>query len=228
MYLLLTSILQYGHFLDTVDVDQSGALVNLANNHSNTGLHEAVRGGHIQLVELLLHRGALVHMRNKRQRTALDCAHETAGKNTEIQKLLQKACADAPDIYPIKPPSRGTEGIVVQRVKHHESPNNGRKDADHTKQRSQKRTERAASTIEVLDQTAEAQSDRRRLARGETVDSSWPQSPHAHCRSLTRCHTISQDLTQRSLQKLNAEEQDTQSRESDVETAVTEMDYVVL
>lgn len=59
---------------------QSGALVNLTNNHGNTGLHEAVRGGHVQLVELLLHRGALVHMRNKRQRTALDCAHETAGK----------------------------------------------------------------------------------------------------------------------------------------------------
>lgn len=78
--MLLTSILQYGHFLDTVAVDQSGALVNLANNHGNTGLHEAVRGGHVQLVELLLHRGALVHMRNKRLRTALDCAHETAGK----------------------------------------------------------------------------------------------------------------------------------------------------
>ncbi len=61
-------------------MDQSGALVNLANNHGSTGLHEAVRGGHVQLVELLLHRGALVHMRNKRQRTALDCAHETAGK----------------------------------------------------------------------------------------------------------------------------------------------------
>ncbi|KAF4095375.1 hypothetical protein G5714_024453 [Onychostoma macrolepis] len=207
---------------------ESGALVNLANNHGNTGLHEAVRGGHVQLVELLLHRGALVHMRNKRQRTALDCAHETAGKNTEIQRLLQKASADAPDIHPVKPHSRGTEGIVVQRVKRHESPNNGRKDTDHTKQRSQKRTDRAATTIGVLDQTAEAQSDRRRLARGETVDSSGPQSPHAHSRSLTRCHTISQDLTQHSLQEPSGGEEDAQSRESDVETAATEMDNVVL
>uniref|UniRef100_A0A8C2BM62 Ankyrin repeat domain 27 (VPS9 domain) n=1 Tax=Cyprinus carpio TaxID=7962 RepID=A0A8C2BM62_CYPCA len=102
---------------------ESGALVNLANNQGNTGLHEAVRGGHVQLVDLLLHRGALVHMRNKRQRTALDCAHETAGKvcvyvcsNTEIQRLLQKACADAPDIHPVKPHSKGTEGIVGKNL----------------------------------------------------------------------------------------------------------------
>ncbi|XP_016094054.1 ankyrin repeat domain-containing protein 27-like isoform X2 [Sinocyclocheilus grahami] len=218
---------------------ESGALVNLANNHGNTGLHEAVRGGHIQLVELLLHRGALVHLRNKRQRTALDCAHETAGKNTEIQRLLQKACADALDIHPIKPHSRGTEGIVaqstIQRVKRQENSNSGRKDLEHTKQRSQKRTNRAATTIGVLDQTAEGQSDRRRLARGETVDSSGPfcrpQSQHTPSRSLTRCHTISQDLTQHSLQEPNGadvEEEDTQPRGSDAETADTEMDSIVL
>lgn len=63
-----------------MSVNQSGALVNVVNNHGNTGLHEAVRGGHVQLVELLLHRGALVHIRNKRQRTVLDCAHDTGGK----------------------------------------------------------------------------------------------------------------------------------------------------
>ncbi|KAI2648114.1 Ankyrin repeat domain-containing protein 27 [Labeo rohita] len=189
---------------------ESGALVNLTNNHGNTGLHEAVRGGHVQLVELLLHRGALVHMRNKRQRTALDCAHETAGKNTEIQRLLQKAYADSPDIHPVKH-SRGTEGT-----------------------------------------TADGHSDRRKLTRGETVDSSspfcHPQSPHAQSRSLTRCHTISQDLTQHSLhvpcdpepspepQQPNGDsalgadvqEEDAQSRGSDVEIAATEMDNVVL
>lgn len=59
------------------------------------------------------------------------------------------------------------------------------------------------------------------------MDSSGPQSPRSHSRSLTRCHTISQDLTQRSLQEPNGEEEDAQSR-SDVETAATEMDNVVL
>ncbi|KAL0154596.1 hypothetical protein M9458_048859, partial [Cirrhinus mrigala] len=39
--------------------------------------------------------------------------------------------------------------------------------------------------------------DRRKLTRGETVDSS---GPFCHPQSLTRCHTISQDLTQHSLQ----------------------------
>lgn len=60
------------------------------------------------------------------------------------------------------------------------------------------------------------------------MDSSGPQSPRTHSRSLTRCHTISQDLTQRSLQEPNGEEEDAQSRGSDVETAATEMDNVVL
>lgn len=54
--------------------------MNLSNNQGNTALHEAVKGGHLALVELLLQAGALVHMRNKRQRTALDCAVETRGK----------------------------------------------------------------------------------------------------------------------------------------------------
>lgn len=51
--------------------------MNLANNQGNTALHEAVKGGHQTLVELLLQAGALAHLRNKRQRTALDCAQET-------------------------------------------------------------------------------------------------------------------------------------------------------
>ena len=59
---------------------QSCASVNLANNHGNTAMHEAVRGGHQALVELLLQEGGLVHLRNKRQRTPLDCAQETGSK----------------------------------------------------------------------------------------------------------------------------------------------------
>lgn len=153
-----------------MSVYQSGALVNVVNNHGNASLHEAVRGGHVQLVELLLHRGALLHIRNKRQRTALDCAHDTGGKvctclcalswlisyfymythcyctccilcidfskasivtlnivclflkskahflffskNTEIQRLLQKACADTVESNLIKSHTRGPERIV--------------------------------------------------------------------------------------------------------------------
>lgn len=59
---------------------QSNALVNVANLQGNTALHEAVRGGHQALVELLLRGGALPGIRNKRQRTALDCAYELGGK----------------------------------------------------------------------------------------------------------------------------------------------------
>ena len=66
---------------------QSNASVNLSNNQGNTALHEAVRGGHLALVELLLQAGALVHMRNRRQRTALDCGKETGGK-VRIEQLL--------------------------------------------------------------------------------------------------------------------------------------------
>nr|XP_055047827.1 ankyrin repeat domain-containing protein 27 [Misgurnus anguillicaudatus] len=196
---------------------ESGALVNLANNHGNTGLHEAVRGGHVQLVELLLHRGAQVHMRNKRQRTALDCAYEMGGKNTEIQRLLQKACSDTVESNLNKTNSIGPEGIVVhsevQKGKSCESPDSEGRGINITKQRSQKRSDRAMSTTGTIDQTPHSQSERRRLTRGETIDSiglyshaqtqqesTGMQSSHAKTKSLTRCHTISQDLTHRSLQ----------------------------
>ena len=59
---------------------QSNALVNIANLQGNTALHEAVRGGHQPLVELLLRGGASPGLRNKRQRTPLDCAYELGGK----------------------------------------------------------------------------------------------------------------------------------------------------
>ncbi|XP_051546305.1 ankyrin repeat domain-containing protein 27-like isoform X3 [Myxocyprinus asiaticus] len=269
-----------GHLEIATVLLESGALVNLANNHGNTGLHEAVRGGHIQLVELLLHRGALVHIRNKRQRTALDCAHETGGKNTEILRLLQKACADALESDLIKPHSRGAEGILVHRVKQHESPDSGSRERDHTKQRTKKRLDRAVTITCLSEQTPDSHNNRWRLKRGETVDSSGqfccPQtehSPHTQTKCLTRCHTISQNLTQHSLQtpqpifsdhdtqeevingpqdtkgscdlslepspdseKLKREstlgrdqeeEEDIQSRGSDVDSAATEMDNVL-
>lgn len=59
---------------------QSNALVNVANLQGNTALHEAVRGGQQALVELLLRVGASPGLRNKRQRTPLDCAYELGGK----------------------------------------------------------------------------------------------------------------------------------------------------
>lgn len=77
--------------------------------------------------------------------------------------------------------------------------------------------------------------------RGETLDIGGPPSPQSHSRSLTRCHTISQDLTQRSLHTPSADpqlngdpalatdlEEEAQSGGSRVETAGTEMDSVVL
>ena len=66
---------------------QSNALVNVANNQGNTALHEAVRGGHLGLVETLLSGGAAAHLRNKRQRTPLDCAHEMGGKVRPYRRL---------------------------------------------------------------------------------------------------------------------------------------------
>lgn len=198
---------------------ESGALVNLANNHGNTGLHEAVRGANVPLVELLLHRGASVHIRNNRQRTALDCAHEAAAKNSEILRLLQKAYDEAQTQR-----ARAPEGIMA-RVK--QSPNNGGQDFEHHKQRSLKRTDRAAATTAAAQQTAG--SDRRRLTRGETLDISDPQPPS---RPLTRSHTISQDLSSsvQPEEQINGgkreDEEDPSGAEAD--PADTEMDSVVL
>lgn len=59
---------------------QSNASVNVANLQGNTALHEAVRGGHQAVVELLLKGGASPGIRNKRQRMPLDCAYELGGK----------------------------------------------------------------------------------------------------------------------------------------------------
>lgn len=54
--------------------------MNVANLQGNTALHEAVRGGHQAVVELLLRGGASAGIRNRRQRTPLDCAYELGGK----------------------------------------------------------------------------------------------------------------------------------------------------
>ncbi|XP_028930361.1 ankyrin repeat domain-containing protein 27 isoform X5 [Ornithorhynchus anatinus] len=62
-----------------------GASINVCNNRGNTALHEAVIGNHDVLVELLLLHGALVHLRNKRQCTPLDCAEQ----NSKIMALLK-------------------------------------------------------------------------------------------------------------------------------------------
>lgn len=54
--------------------------MNVTNLQGNTALHEAVRGGHQVVVEELLKAGASPGVRNKRQRTPLDCAYELGGK----------------------------------------------------------------------------------------------------------------------------------------------------
>lgn len=113
----------------------------------------------------------------------------------------------------------------MARVK--QSPSNGGQDFEHHKQRSLKRTDRAAATTAAAQQTAG--SDRWRLTRGETLDISDPQPPS---RPLTRSHTISQDLSS-SIQpeeQINGgkreDEEDPSGAEAD--PADTEMDSVVL
>ncbi|MBZ3885294.1 Ankyrin repeat domain-containing protein 27 [Sciurus carolinensis] len=69
---------QKGHF-------QHGASINASNNKGNTALHEAVIERHVFVVELLLLHGASVHILNKRQCTAIDCAEQ----NSKIMELLQ-------------------------------------------------------------------------------------------------------------------------------------------
>uniref|UniRef100_H3CYI9 Ankyrin repeat domain 27 n=1 Tax=Tetraodon nigroviridis TaxID=99883 RepID=H3CYI9_TETNG len=64
----------------------SDAQVNVANLQGNAALHEAVRRGHLALVELLLRGKASASLKNRKQRTPLDCAYE---QNTEILRALQ-------------------------------------------------------------------------------------------------------------------------------------------
>uniref|UniRef100_A0A8P4KKH2 VPS9 domain-containing protein n=1 Tax=Dicentrarchus labrax TaxID=13489 RepID=A0A8P4KKH2_DICLA len=86
---------------------QSNALVNVVNLQGNTALHEAVRGGQQALVELLLRGGASPGLRNKRQRTPLDCAYELGGKvvlllmkhnQNSVSILFMYVCICDPDL----------------------------------------------------------------------------------------------------------------------------------
>ncbi|XP_062402897.1 ankyrin repeat domain-containing protein 27 [Sardina pilchardus] len=204
-----------GH-LDTAAVLlKSCASVNLVNNHGNTALHEAVRGGHQALVELLLQEGALVHLRNKRQRTPLDCAQEVGGKSTEILKMLQRAAGHAPEVAdPGKLPKGTLAHSLVHRLKQQEDANNKRLDL---LQSLQSRTPTAVSldrTRSIINSPLLSRApDRRRLQRGETVETSTPTvtgAPDLGHRSqsstpppdngtsrssLTRSHTVHQDLS---------------------------------
>ncbi|XP_070291406.1 ankyrin repeat domain-containing protein 27 isoform X4 [Salvelinus sp. IW2-2015] len=195
-----------GH-LDTATILlQSNASVNLSNNQGNTALHEAVKGGHLALVELLLQAGALVHMTNKRQRTALDCAVETRGKNTEILRTLQKASGLSHNAEPIKllsVPKGALAHSFVQRLKHQHDNVSGRRQklaqSINRVQQMKKGLPRDTSVPSIHSPTPE----RRKLRRGETLESSGPfsicSSPEGSPkpgdqrdreRALSRSHTV--------------------------------------
>ncbi|KAI4905640.1 hypothetical protein NFI96_011324, partial [Prochilodus magdalenae] len=202
-----------GHERTATVLIESGASVNLANNQGNTAMHEAVKGGHQALVELLLQAGAHTHLRNKRQRTPLDCAQETSGKNTAILKILQKACVPNSAADPVQQlcMPKGAP-LLVQRLKQHKGPERWRRERDQLTHRNQqvKKSfphDAAFASTDSPGQTSDGQSNRRRLRRGETVDSCGPfthspehsqsicqQGTQNQARSLTRCHTIHQDL----------------------------------
>ncbi|XP_026856782.2 ankyrin repeat domain-containing protein 27 isoform X1 [Electrophorus electricus] len=198
----------------------SGASVNLANNQGNTALHEAVRGGHQTLVELLLQAGALTHLRNKRQRTPLDCAQETASKNTAILKILQKAssptheadlfkqlCTPQGDVAKMVSPDAVPS--LAQRMKERGGSTGWRLQEQTLHSIQQKKSFLADTTTASTESPTLAsggRSDERCLHRGETVDgcvpfghpSPRPLSPvllasQGQGRRLTRCHTIHQD-----------------------------------
>ncbi|XP_031421001.1 ankyrin repeat domain-containing protein 27 [Clupea harengus] len=191
---------------------KSCASVNLANNHGNTAMHEAVRGGHQALVELLLQEGGLVHLRNKRQRTPLDCAQETGSKSTEIKKMLQRAPGHAPEAAdPGKQPKGALAQSLVQRLKQQEDTNSRRQDLLQSIHRSPKVVLQDRTRSSINSPLLNRASDKRKLRRGETVETSTPaftcprglsdrsQSstpPPGSRSSLGRSHTIHQDLSQ--------------------------------
>ncbi|XP_066523930.1 ankyrin repeat domain-containing protein 27 isoform X2 [Hoplias malabaricus] len=209
-----------GHEQTVAVLIENGASVNLANNQGNTALHEAVRGGHEALVEILLQAGALAHIRNKRQRTPLDCAQETSSKNTAILKILQKVGSPETDeanqlCMPQGTPDRTPS--VAQRMKR---PDRQRQEKDQFTYRVQQMKKSfpqdgtIASTV-VSSQASSRQSERRRLRRGETVDSCGPfthspensqsfaqEGSQNQAKILTRCHTFHQDLAQSTPQVL--------------------------
>ncbi|CAL9695217.1 unnamed protein product [Knipowitschia caucasica] len=173
---------------------ESNALMNVANNQGNTALHEAVRGGHQALVELLLRSGASPGLRNKRQRTALDCAYELGGKNTEILRALQKASGLSPDAEPIKVlsvPKGALAHSFVQRLRLQDNGNGRRHKLAQSISRIQK-MKRASSghSPNRSPNLNQANSEQRRLRRGETVDVSTPADSLDSGPRLCRRHTL--------------------------------------
>ncbi|XP_076027858.1 ankyrin repeat domain-containing protein 27 isoform X2 [Genypterus blacodes] len=178
---------------------QSNALVNVVNHQGNSALHEAVRGGHQALVELLLRGGASPGLRNKRQRTALDCAYEMGGKNTEILRALQKASGLSPDDEPIKllsVPKGALAHSLVQRLRQQENGNGRRQKLAQSISRIQKLKKGSSSPPSLRSPTHNSVNpDRKRLRRGETVEVSSPSGslesgPRLRERPLGRCHTL--------------------------------------
>ncbi|MBT4884838.1 MAG: hypothetical protein HON55_01630, partial [Legionellales bacterium] len=63
--------------------------LNAKNKQGNTPLHMAAIGGHIDIVKVLLEKGAEVGIKNSQDYTALNIAHQ--GDNQEIIKLIETA-----------------------------------------------------------------------------------------------------------------------------------------
>ncbi|KAM7397266.1 hypothetical protein PAMP_020250 [Pampus punctatissimus] len=178
---------------------QSNVLVNMVNHQGNTALHEAVRGGHQALVELLLRGGASPGLRNKRQRTPLDCAYELGGKNTEILRALQKASGLSPDAEPIKllsVPKGALAHSFVQRLRLQDQANGRRQKLSQSISRIQQMKKGSSAPPPRCSPTLnQVNPDRRRLRRGETVEVSSPSGslaagPRLRERPLGRCHTL--------------------------------------
>ncbi|XP_070686977.1 ankyrin repeat domain-containing protein 27 [Pempheris klunzingeri] len=170
---------------------QSNALVNVVNLQGNTALHEAVRGGHQALVELLLRGGASPGLRNKRQRTPLDCAYELGGKNTEILRALQKASGLSPDDEPIKllsVPKGALAHSLVQRLRL-QDPAPRRQKLAQSISRMQQMKKGSSGAPPGRSAPNQVNPDRMRLRRGETVEVSSP-SARLRERPLGRCHTV--------------------------------------
>ncbi|XP_029288904.1 ankyrin repeat domain-containing protein 27 isoform X2 [Cottoperca gobio] len=184
-----------GNLETTTTLLQSDALVNVVNLQGNTALHEAVRGGHQALVELLLRGGASPDLRNKRQRTPLDCAYELGGKNTEILRALQKASGLSPDAEPIKllsVPKGALAHSFVQRLRLQDQTNGRRQKLAQSISRIHQMKKGSSRCSTNLNQ---GNPDRRRLRRGETVEVSSPSAslhagPRLRERPLGRCHTL--------------------------------------
>ncbi|XP_054631968.1 ankyrin repeat domain-containing protein 27 isoform X2 [Dunckerocampus dactyliophorus] len=173
---------------------QSQALVNVANNQGNTALHEAVRGRHPALVELLLRGGASPELRNRRQRTPLDSAYELGGKNTEILRALQKASGLSPEDEPIKLLSVPKGTLAHSFVQHLRT---GDRAARHdvTASRIQKMKKSSCSPSCRSAVHTQVSPDARMLRRGGTVDISSPlqctdSTPNLRGRSLSRWRTL--------------------------------------